>query len=150
MKRELSGCPCDHRQIIVIDAVVWLYSTPALLQPNNKKKRTDNIFLWINGARWSSSSIARPPLKPDLLKIRKQRKGKDAAWLSVSEGRRERSPPEHLLPDLACGRRLPGWACDCRLSGEHHSWGRSQEAPFQKLGPHAHPSSPAGNIKIFT
>lgn len=33
----------------------------------------DNIFLWMNVARWSSSSLAQPPLKPDLLKIRKKK-----------------------------------------------------------------------------
>lgn len=91
---------CDHWQIIVLDTIMWLYSIPALLQPNNKKRRMDNIFLWLNGTRWSSSSIAWPPLKSDLLKIRKKKNGKDAAQASLSKGEMGHFPQELLLSDL--------------------------------------------------
>lgn len=91
---------CDHWQIIVLDTIMWLYSIPALLQPNNKKRRMDNIFLWLNGTRWSSSSIAWPPLKSDWLKFRKKRNGKDAAQASLSKGEMGHFPQERLLSDL--------------------------------------------------
>lgn len=84
----------------VLDTVMWLYSIPALSQPNGKKRRMDNIFLWINGTGWSSASIAWPPLRSDLLKIRKKRNCKDAAQASLSKGKMEHCPLERLLSDL--------------------------------------------------
>lgn len=64
----------------------------------------DNIFLWINGARWSSSCIAWPPLKFDLLKIRKKK------W--------QRMLPSHLFLKGRCSAFVQSSSCQTWLAGE--------------------------------
>lgn len=111
LKEELSGYPCDHWQIIVNrDGSVALFCTCSASAQQQKKRRMDSTFLWINGARWSNSSVAWPPLKFDLLKIRKKKWQRMLPSRRFLKGEYSACIPSTSPPDPAC-RGVPlGWA----------------------------------------